>query len=157
MLRALEEHRERRRLSRELNVLRDQLARRWAVPWVVIIHPMALLDLEQEAPDFCDFVGLWLRNEAVTDDVIDLDEAHDADAHRHARGSTAIQDAMGDQQDIAISLAILGRLEFIEGRRDEGRRLVREAINILEKIQSSDLAQTRELLMAMSRDWKRER
>lgn len=56
----LEECRDKRRICRELNVLRDELARQWAMPWVLVAHPGAVLELEREAPDFCDFAGLWL-------------------------------------------------------------------------------------------------
>lgn len=60
VLTRLEECRDKQRICRELNVLRDELARQWAVPWVLVAHPGAVLELEREAPDFCDFAGLWL-------------------------------------------------------------------------------------------------
>ncbi len=50
----------RRLVSAQLNVQRDELARDFAVPWVLLIHPGAALDLQQDAPDFSDFAGLWL-------------------------------------------------------------------------------------------------
>lgn len=56
----LEDAAERERACAQLNVERDELARDFGIPWVLITHPAAVLELQQRAPDFCDFVGLWL-------------------------------------------------------------------------------------------------
>ncbi|WP_437321123.1 tetratricopeptide repeat protein [Sorangium sp. So ce385] len=63
MLTHLEESRDAARISAELNVHRDEFARRFALPWVLVVHPAAALALQRDAPDFCDFAGLWLPNE----------------------------------------------------------------------------------------------
>jgi tetratricopeptide (TPR) repeat protein len=56
----LEEASDRRVVCAQLNVQRDDLARLLAVPWVIMVHPSAALDLQRYAPDFSDFAGLWL-------------------------------------------------------------------------------------------------
>lgn len=48
---------------RQLNVQRDLFVRDIAVPWLLFIHPATRVPLLQEAPDFCDFAILWLRDE----------------------------------------------------------------------------------------------
>lgn len=60
----LEELQERARICAQLNLQRDEQARAFAAPWVVVVHPAAALDLQQHAPDFCDFAVLWLRERA---------------------------------------------------------------------------------------------
>ncbi|WP_159397152.1 tetratricopeptide repeat protein [Sorangium cellulosum] len=63
MLTHLEESQDAARICAELNVHRDELARRFALPWVLLVHPAAALALQRDAPDFCDFAGLWLPEE----------------------------------------------------------------------------------------------
>ncbi|WP_437931827.1 tetratricopeptide repeat protein [Sorangium sp. So ce291] len=63
MLTHLEEAHDAARICAELNVHRDELARRFALPWVLAVHPAAALALQRDAPDFCDFAGLWLPEE----------------------------------------------------------------------------------------------
>ncbi|XXY49402.1 tetratricopeptide repeat protein [Sorangium sp. So ce269] len=63
MLTHLEEAHDAARICAELNVHRDELARRFALPWVLVVHPVAALALQRDAPDFCDFAGLWLPEE----------------------------------------------------------------------------------------------
>ncbi|XYI03020.1 tetratricopeptide repeat protein [Sorangium sp. So ce1128] len=63
MLTHLEEAHDTARICAELNVHRDELARRFALPWVLVVHPAAALALQRDAPDFCDFAGLWLPEE----------------------------------------------------------------------------------------------
>ncbi|WP_437627237.1 tetratricopeptide repeat protein [Sorangium sp. So ce1151] len=63
MLTHLEEARDAGRICAELNVHRDELARLFALPWVLVVHPAAALALQRDAPDFCDFAGLWLPEE----------------------------------------------------------------------------------------------
>ncbi|MGK3963405.1 tetratricopeptide repeat protein [Sorangium sp. So ce118] len=63
MLTHLEEAHDVARICAELNVHRDELARRFALPWVLVVHPAAALALQRDAPDFCDFAGLWLLEE----------------------------------------------------------------------------------------------
>ncbi|WP_437840609.1 tetratricopeptide repeat protein [Sorangium sp. So ce1153] len=63
MLTHLEEAHDAARICAELNVHRDELARRFALPWVLVVHPAAALALQRDAPDFCDFAGLWLPEE----------------------------------------------------------------------------------------------
>ncbi|WP_437718467.1 tetratricopeptide repeat protein [Sorangium sp. So ce448] len=63
MLTRLEESDDAARICAALNVHRDELARRFALPWVVVVHPAAALALQRHAPDFCDFAGLWLPEE----------------------------------------------------------------------------------------------
>ena len=61
----LEEASDRRMVCAQLNVQRDDLARDFAVPWVVLVHPDAVLDLQMHAPDFSDFAGMWLGADAA--------------------------------------------------------------------------------------------
>ncbi|MGK3983109.1 tetratricopeptide repeat protein [Sorangium sp. So ce136] len=63
MLTHLEESGDVARICAEFNVHRDELARRFALPWVLVVHPAAALALQRDAPDFCDFAGLWLPEE----------------------------------------------------------------------------------------------
>ncbi|WP_433936734.1 tetratricopeptide repeat protein [Sorangium cellulosum] len=63
MLTHLEESQDIPRICAELNVHRDELARTLALPWVLVVHPAAALALQRDAPDFCDFAGLWLPEE----------------------------------------------------------------------------------------------
>ncbi|KYF80705.1 hypothetical protein BE11_06630 [Sorangium cellulosum] len=63
MLTHLEESQDIPRICAELNVHRDELARAFALPWVLVVHPAAALALQRDAPDFCDFAGLWLPEE----------------------------------------------------------------------------------------------
>lgn len=63
MLTHLEESDDAARICAELNVHRDELARTFALPWVLVVHPAAALALQRDAPDFCDFAGLWLPEE----------------------------------------------------------------------------------------------
>lgn len=48
-------------LFRQLNVQRDLFVRDLPFPWVVFIHPEVSNFLRNIAPDFCDFVSLWLK------------------------------------------------------------------------------------------------
>lgn len=57
----LEEAADRARICAQLNIQRDELVRAFPVPWVFVVHPSAALDLLRDAPDFCDFAALWLR------------------------------------------------------------------------------------------------
>ena len=61
VLTRLEELHDRSKVCAQLNIQRDELARAFAVPWVVLVHPSAALDLQRHAPDFCDFASLWMR------------------------------------------------------------------------------------------------
>jgi tetratricopeptide (TPR) repeat protein len=61
----LEEATDRRRVCAQLNVQRDELVRTFPVPWIVLVHPDAAIDLQRHAPDFSDFAGLWLRDDAT--------------------------------------------------------------------------------------------
>ena len=64
----LEDAPDRIKLFARINIQRDELTRAFPVPWVVLIHPAAALEMQQHAPDFSDFAGLWLneeRDEAV--------------------------------------------------------------------------------------------
>lgn len=47
----------------QLNVQRDLFVRDFAVPWLLFIHPASRVRLMQQAPDFCDFAILWVRDE----------------------------------------------------------------------------------------------
>ena len=47
----------------QLNVQRDSLVRDFDWPWIVLIHPSSVRQLRKEAPDFSDYVALWLEVE----------------------------------------------------------------------------------------------
>lgn len=63
VLMRLEEALERGRLYARLNIQRDELVKRFAVPWLILIHPVAALELQMRAPDLVDFAGMWQREE----------------------------------------------------------------------------------------------
>jgi tetratricopeptide (TPR) repeat protein len=65
VLKRLEEAKDRIRLCRSLNVPRDDMVKRWAMPWVILVHPSARIDLEMHAPDFIDFAGLWILEDPL--------------------------------------------------------------------------------------------
>ena len=67
MLTRLEDAVDRIKLCARINIQRDELARAFPVPWVVLIHPAAALEMQQHAPDFSDFAGLWLNEERAED------------------------------------------------------------------------------------------
>jgi tetratricopeptide (TPR) repeat protein len=46
-----------------LNTQRDLFVRDYSVPWLVFIHPASRVPLLKQAPDFCDFAVLWLRDD----------------------------------------------------------------------------------------------
>ncbi|MEO7331950.1 MAG: tetratricopeptide repeat protein [Minicystis sp.] len=60
-----EQARNRVALFARLNVQRDELARAFPVPWVLLIHPVAALEMLRHAPDLSDFAGLWLKEEVA--------------------------------------------------------------------------------------------
>src|SRR5690606_22605410 len=60
------EERTMRPVFSQLNVQRDALARDFACPWVAFLHPYAAQQLRQQAPDFADFVALWIDAEDAT-------------------------------------------------------------------------------------------
>lgn len=50
-----------RGVYRQLNVQRDLFVRDVACVWLVMIHPQGSRYIQDIAPDFCDFVSLWIR------------------------------------------------------------------------------------------------
>lgn len=48
-------------LYRQLNVQRDLFVRDLGCVWVVFVHPHGSRQLQDIAPDFCDFASLWVR------------------------------------------------------------------------------------------------
>lgn len=48
---------------RQLNVQRDLFTRDMKVPWIVLLHPAQRVPLLTIAPDFSDYVVLWIRKE----------------------------------------------------------------------------------------------
>ncbi len=63
VLTRLEDAVNRIKLCARINIQRDELARAFPVPWVILVHPAAALEMQQYAPDFSDFAGLWLNEE----------------------------------------------------------------------------------------------
>ncbi|WP_050432736.1 tetratricopeptide repeat protein [Chondromyces crocatus] len=61
MLTHLEAAADRKAVCAQLNIQRDELTRAFAVPWILVLHPSAALDLQRHAPDLCDFATLWLK------------------------------------------------------------------------------------------------
>jgi tetratricopeptide (TPR) repeat protein len=64
VLHGLEEAEAQARIIAQLNVERDELVKGFPLPWVLIVHPVASRMLQDNAPDFVDFAGLWLYEEA---------------------------------------------------------------------------------------------
>ncbi|MFS8068100.1 MAG: tetratricopeptide repeat protein, partial [Byssovorax sp.] len=63
VLTRLEDAEDRIKLCARINIQRDELTRAFPVPWVILVHPAAALEMQQHAPDFSDFAGLWLNEE----------------------------------------------------------------------------------------------
>ncbi|HVK65092.1 MAG TPA: hypothetical protein VM694_11475, partial [Polyangium sp.] len=63
ILHGLEEAEAEERLVAQLNVERDELARGFPLPWLLIVHPVAAQVMERKAPDFVDFAGAWMWEE----------------------------------------------------------------------------------------------
>ncbi|MDI1479027.1 tetratricopeptide repeat protein [Polyangium sp. y55x31] len=63
ILHGLEEAEAEERIVAQLNVERDELARGFPLPWLLIVHPTAAQVLERKAPDFVDFAGAWMWEE----------------------------------------------------------------------------------------------
>lgn len=63
VLTRLEDAADRIKLCARINIQRDELTRAFPLPWVVLVHPAAALEMQQHAPDFSDFAGLWLNEE----------------------------------------------------------------------------------------------
>ena len=63
VLTRLEEAEDRIKLCARINIQRDELAKAFPVPWVVLVHPAAALEMQQHAADFSSFAGLWLNEE----------------------------------------------------------------------------------------------
>lgn len=49
------------RIYQQLNVQRDLFVRDLGCFWVLLIHPYGSRRLQDIAPDFCDFISLWIR------------------------------------------------------------------------------------------------
>ncbi|MGK4001769.1 hypothetical protein WMF31_04025 [Sorangium sp. So ce1036] len=113
MLTHLEEARDLARICAQLNVHRNELAQRFALPWVLAAHPAAALRLQQIAPNFCDFAGLWLLDEQAADaELGTLEQAIDAPAvpqppSSHLGGGPGTSELL-ERASVAISL---GRLD----------------------------------------------
>lgn len=107
----LEELQERARICAQLNLQRDEQARAFAAPWVVVAHPAAALDLQQHAPDFCDFAVLWLRARAAESQEIAMV------ARPHGRSvevSSGVMDSVptgSEHLDAARAALVLGRID----------------------------------------------
>ena len=80
VLTRLEEASDRRRVCAQLNVQRDDLARLFPVPWVVVVHPHASLEMQRDAPDFSDFAGLWVGDNAAAETAMVLPPAAESQA-----------------------------------------------------------------------------
>ncbi|MDC0745193.1 tetratricopeptide repeat protein [Polyangium mundeleinium] len=63
ILHGLEEAEAEERIVAQLNVERDELARGFPLPWLLIVHPVAAQVMERKAPDFVDFAGAWMWEE----------------------------------------------------------------------------------------------
>jgi tetratricopeptide (TPR) repeat protein len=113
----LEEAAEREKLCAQLNVQRDELARDFAVPCVVIAHPAAVLELQRIAPDFCDFAGLWLREERTQASALE------------GRLQAPIRDVtssygLGAAENSSDDLLVQARNAIVLGKIDEVRDLL---------------------------------
>jgi tetratricopeptide (TPR) repeat protein len=116
LLRGAEQARDRLRLFARLNVQRDELARAFAVPWVVLIHPAAALEMLEHAPDISDFAGLWLREEVV-DEVLMPSPTLPAQAHQGRE--TTVLGSLSTGADHA--LFVEAESAMTAGRYDEAR------------------------------------
>lgn len=54
---------------RQLNVQRDLFVRDLKVPWILFLHPAQRVPLMTIAPDFSDYVALWVRRQPAPSDV----------------------------------------------------------------------------------------
>lgn len=142
----------------QLNVQRDLFVRDLGVPWLLFIHPASRVLLLSEAPDFCDFAVLWLRDERpprtlAADDflpgqegALTLPDSANVDPLLW-RATNALNDARFDEArdalaqfdlcaehgvfDRILRLIIGGGLERTRGHLAIAEALVRDAGNIL--------------------------
>ena len=63
----LDEPQNRKALFARMNIQRDELARDYPFPWVIMIHPVAALEMTMLAPDLTHFAGMWLREQVKAD------------------------------------------------------------------------------------------
>ncbi|MDI1447224.1 hypothetical protein [Polyangium sp. 6x1] len=133
----LEEAAERHLLFARLNVQRDELARAYALPWVIMIHPAAALELTMRAPDLVHFAGLWLREQVeatgpmareLSISVHGGSQAHSLPALGADDGSELLKKAkrafMLGRLDEAADLLAQVDLRDPEGRFTDGVRFV---------------------------------
>lgn len=142
----------------QLNVQRDLFVRDLAVPWLLFIHPASRVHLLSEAPDFCDFAVLWLRDERsprtlVNDEFLPGEEGaltlpdsesvdrliwHATNAFNDARFDE-MRDALAQFDlraehgvfDRILRLIIGARVERTQGHVAIAEALVRDAGNII--------------------------
>ncbi|WP_437728560.1 tetratricopeptide repeat protein [Sorangium sp. So ce861] len=96
-----------------VDVHRDELARRFALPWVLVVHPAAALALQRYAPDFCDFAGLWLPEEPGEEAEPLLEQAirSPATSGSTVRLSPDVTMTPNDLLSLAHEAAVLGHLD----------------------------------------------
>ncbi len=144
--------------TRQLNIQRDLFVRDLAVPWLLFIHPASRVRLLGEAPDFCDFAALWLRDERPPrtlaadellpgqEDALTLPDSASVDPLlwtatnalnngriEEARDALAQFDLRQEHGvfDRILHLIVGARLERIQGHPSIAEALMRDAGNIL--------------------------
>ena len=100
-----------RGVYRQLNVQRDLFVRDVACVWLVMIHPQGSRHIQDIAPDFCDFVSLWIR---ATEPEAEL----------------SIHPPLGIFPTFGIFFPVPDRLQSVRLALDEGRFLAaRDALD----------------------------
>ncbi len=76
----LEEAEAQERIVAQLNVERDELKRGFSLPWLMLVHPTVAQVMERRAPDFVDFAGAWMWEEAPSLRKLELGAIDDSPA-----------------------------------------------------------------------------
>ena len=102
MLTRLEDAVDRIKLCARINIQRDELARAFPVPWVVLVHPAAALEMQQHAPDFSDFAGLWL-NEEPEERAVHIETFESLDSASYSMAAPALHLSTDDGSSTLLS------------------------------------------------------
>ncbi|MDC3962671.1 tetratricopeptide repeat protein [Polyangium jinanense] len=141
ILHGLEEAEAEERIVAQLNVERDELARSFPLPWLLLVHPTAAQVLEQKAPDFVDFAGAWMweeKPEPLRLELAAIDARHAVAAPLAARVIDAGKELLVEAQraiqfgavDEAADLLARFDLKHPEAREEDPDRISLEGAKL---------------------------
>lgn len=143
-----------RGVYRQLNVQRDLFVRDVACVWLVMIHPQGSRHLQDIAPDFCDFVSLWIRASEPASTLPDavktidltgpmevpepLRRAHDAFVAGQYRRAGDLVDSFllespADDPSTGYAFLLRSRIEFALGNVITAKQAAERALHWSEK------------------------